>query len=151
MADSHERPEGASDETVAAVGKASEAFEFVERLRGSLYELHQLMGRADFLFEDAADLMDGAGWSDEATRWREEVVGRNVLDGRWTFQIVEEFDEVYYEPVRSMLRDLEARLLEGRRHVYEAEMKESRRSHGRAGHDRRPPAAASAGVETDPS
>lgn len=49
MGDAHERPAGASDETVAAVGKASEAFEFVERLRGSLYELHQLMGRADFL------------------------------------------------------------------------------------------------------
>lgn len=95
--------------------------------------------------------MDEAGWPEEATRWREEVVGRNVLDGRWTFQIVKEFDEVYYEPVRLMLRELEERLLHGRRHVYEAEMKESRRSHGRAGHDRRPPAAASADVETDPS
>ena len=148
MGESHERPAGVSDETVAAVGKASEAFEFVERVRGSLYELHQLMGRADFLFEDAADLLDRAGFPEHGERWREDVVGRNVLDGRWTFQIVEEFDDVYYEPVRDLLRQLEEDLLDGRRHVFEAEMKESRRTHGRSGHDRRPPAANTRTVET---
>ena len=36
-------------ETVDAVGKASEALEYVERARGHLYAFHQLIGRADFL------------------------------------------------------------------------------------------------------
>jgi hypothetical protein len=144
----HERPDGVTDETVAAVGKASEAFEFVERVRGALFELHQLMGRADFLFEDAADLLEDAGHRAHATRFRDEAVGRNVLDGRWTFQIVEEFDAVYYQPVQALLHELEADLLAGRHHVYEAEMKEQRRTHGRSGHDRRPPDAFSPEVET---
>jgi hypothetical protein len=85
------------------------------------------------------------------TRWRlllthevqlldREVVGRNVLDGRWTFQIVEEFDDCYYEPVRAAERKIREQLMAGRRHVFEAEMKERRRSAGRPGHEARPAA-----------
>jgi hypothetical protein len=53
MSDSHDRPEGASDDTVAAAGKFSEAYEYVIRARGHLYSFHQLMGHADALFGDA--------------------------------------------------------------------------------------------------
>src|SRR5215211_542854 len=97
------------DSVVTAVGKMSEAFEYVERARGHLYSFHQLMGRADFLFEEASDLLRAADLGDDADAVSTEVVGRNVLDGRWTFQIVDEFDELYYDVVRSMLRALEAR------------------------------------------
>jgi hypothetical protein len=144
----HRRPEGASDATVAAVGKASEAFEYVERVRGLLFEAHQLMGRADFLFEEAAAQLTESGHDDAGSRLLGEVVGRNVLDGRWTFQVVEEFDDVYYQPVRQEVRSLEERLLEGRRHVFEAEMKERRRSRNRVQHESRPPAAHSPVVDT---
>jgi len=145
---SHERPPGADDATVAAVGKASEAFEYIERVRGHLYELHQLMGRADFLFEDAADLLRSAGHPGHADTVDRTVVGRNLLDGRWTFQIVEEFDAVYYDPVRAVVRALEADLMAGRRHVFEAELKEQRRSVDVRDHESRPPAAYSDQVET---
>src|SRR5918996_1195686 len=43
----------AKAETVDAVGKATEALEYVERARGHLYAFHQLIGRADLLFEEA--------------------------------------------------------------------------------------------------
>lgn len=141
----HERPAGVSDETVAAAGKASEALEWIERARGALYEFHQLLGRADLLFGDAADLLDDAGHDALATHVRTEVVGRNVLDGRWTFQIVEEFDELYYEPVRAAERCVRDELLAGRRHVFESELKDERRTAGHPGHERRPgPADSSA-------
>ena len=135
----NERPSGATDASVEAVGRASEAFEYVERVRGHLYNLHQLMGRADAVFGEAADLLDDAGHQDQAERLREVVVGRNMLDGRWSFQIVEEFDDVYYDAVRDVVRGLEADLMDGHRHVYESEMKERRRTHGRAHHESRPP------------
>jgi hypothetical protein len=61
-----------------------------------------------------------------------------VLPGRWTFQIVEEFDDTYYTPVVEAERRLRDELLQGRRHVYESEMKERRRTHGRAAHEARP-------------
>lgn len=137
----HERPDGVSDATVEALGKLSEAWECVERVRGHLFSLHQLMGHADLLFGEAAELLGEAGHGAEGDRVQEEVVGRNILDGRWTFQVVDEFDDLYYQPVRSLVKQLEAELIDGRRHVFEAEMKQDRRSRGRPGHEDRPPAA----------
>jgi hypothetical protein len=136
--DPHRRPDGVDDATVAATGKLSEALEWVERARGHLYEFHQLMGHADLLLGEAVDALRDAGHPDQAELVGEELVGRNVLEGRWTFQIVEEFDDTYW----SVCRDVEARvrkeLVDGRRHVYESEMKEARRSHGRRHHQSRP-------------
>jgi hypothetical protein len=132
------RPPGVSDETIEALGKASEALEYVERARGHLYELHQLIGRADLLFEEAAERLQDAGHDSDAERVLDEVVGRNLLEGRWTFQIVEEFESAHWTPVRDVVRDLERDHVNGQRHVYEQEMKERRRTHGRIGHERRP-------------
>lgn len=139
-----------SDGLVEAIGRISEGFEYLERARGHLFSLHQLIGRADLLFEEAAELLQEAGCADDAEQVRRDVVGRNVLDGRWTFQIVEEFDDLYYEPIRDELRRLEADHLQGVRHLYESEMKEQRRSRGRSGHEERPPAAFSGRVEVEP-
>ena len=47
------------DALVEAIGKASEALEYVEQARGHLYEFHQLMGHADLEFGNAADLLAG--------------------------------------------------------------------------------------------
>jgi hypothetical protein len=121
----HADPEGVSDETVEGVGKLSEAFEYIERAKGHLYSFHQLMGRADFLVGDAAELLRDAGHTEFADRLDRELVGRNVLDGRWTFQIVEEFDNTYYEFFRGLERE-SRELTGGVRHVFEARMKHQR-------------------------
>lgn len=117
------RPPGASDEVVEAVGTYDEALEWIERARGRLYDFHQMMGHADAIFQDAADLLETAGHADLAGQVRRNIVGRNVLPGRWTFQIVEEFDDGYWDAVRSMGSELRDGLMDGRRHVFEAEMK----------------------------
>ena len=132
------RPEGVDDATVEACGTLGEAVERMERARGHLYAFHQLMGRADLLFGDAADELAEAGHDVLADLVRAEVVGRNVLEGRWSFQIVEEFDDGYHDAVRQTEQRVLDELLEGRRHVFEAEMKERRRTDGRRHHERRP-------------
>jgi len=71
----------ASDDVVAAVGKLGEALEWVERARGRLYDLHQLIGRADFLFEEAADALEAAGQTEWAERLRRDVVGWSAAHG----------------------------------------------------------------------
>jgi len=146
--DAHRRPPGTDDRTVEAAGKVSEAFEWIERARGRLYDFHQMIGRADFLVGDAADLLERAGHGALAQELREDVIGRNVLTGRWTFQVVEEFDETYYRPVAAMEQHVRDALMDGRRHVYEAEVKERRRTHGRPGHEARPDEATGASRRT---
>lgn len=136
--DPHRRPEGADDATVEAAGQVTEALEWVERARGRLYDFHQLIGRADALLGEAADSLAEAGHAGLAEELRTGLVGRNVLPGRWTFQVVEEFDDRYWSVFREAERRVREALLDGRRHVFEAELKERRRSHGRPGHEGRP-------------
>jgi hypothetical protein len=122
-ADAHRRPAGVDDATVEAVGRLGEALEWLERARGNLYDLHQMMGRVDLLMAEAADQLQHAGHAVVADTVRREVVGRNILNGRWSFEVVEEFDDLYYEPVRAVEREARHGLVGGRRHLYEAEMK----------------------------
>jgi len=132
------RPDGVDDATVEAVGKVSEALECVERARGHLYSFHQLMGHADLMLGEATDLLRSAGHSRVAERLEADVVGRNVIHGRWTFQIVEDFDDNYWSVLREQDRAVRDDLMGGMRHVYEAEMKEDRRTRGRHGHEAGP-------------
>lgn len=134
----HRRPDGVTDDTVAALGKLSEALETVERARGHLYSLHQLIGHADLMLDDAVAQFRAAGHDDIAERVRAELLGRNVIAGRWTFQIVEDFDDNYYALFRELDRAARDQLVDGRRHLYEAEMKERRRTPGLPGHEARP-------------
>ncbi|WP_407335214.1 hypothetical protein [Dietzia kunjamensis] len=136
--EAHRRPEGATDAEVEAAGTVGEAMEYIERARGHLYDLHQLIGRADILFQEAADQLAQSGRPELAERIRDEMVGVNVLHGRWTFQIVEEFDDGFWSTARTLDRAVRDELTGGRRHVHEAEMKEANRTGGRRGHEATP-------------
>lgn len=134
----HRRPDGVDDTTVAATGKLSEALEIIERARGHLYAFHQLTGGADLALDEAVELFREAGHTCIADRISTELIGRNVLAGRWTFQIIEEYDDGYYALFRDIDRAARDELLDGRRHLYEAEMKEARRTRGAPGHSAKP-------------
>lgn len=138
MDEKHLRPPGATDADVEAAGKLTEALETLERARGHLFSLHQLIGEADLALDDVIATLRSAGHDDLADGIREDLLGRNVLAGRWTFQLVEEFEDGYYARFREHERAVRDALLDGRRHVFEAEMKEDRRTHGRPGHESTP-------------
>lgn len=134
----HERPVGVDGATVDAVGKLTKALETTERARGHLYAFHQLTGESDRRVEEAMHMLRDAGHTAWADRLRTELFGRNVLAGRWTFQIVEEYDDGYWGLFRELESAVRADLTAGRRHVREAGMKEDHRTHGDPGHSARP-------------
>ena len=115
-----------SDATVEAVGKLSEAFEVVEDARGSLYRFHRLSGTADFTLGDAVALLRDAGHEELAERVDRELVGRNVIPGMWTFQVVEAYDDEYYGRFRELVAEARETLAGGERHTYEARLKSER-------------------------
>ncbi|WP_194822721.1 MULTISPECIES: hypothetical protein [unclassified Micromonospora] len=137
----HARPTGVDDATVEALGKLSEALETIHRVRGHLYSAHQLVGGADLTLDQVVELLRGAGHDEVADRVEHELLGRNLLPGRWTFQIVEEFDDGYYATFQEIERYAREKLADGRRHLYEAEMKQRRRTHGMPGHEATPESA----------
>ncbi|MGM1062816.1 hypothetical protein [Saccharothrix sp. Mg75] len=132
------RPEGVDDTTVEAVGRLTEALETTERARGHLFSFHQLTGTADIQAQEAVRLLREAGHDDLADRLDAELVGRNVVHGRWTFQLVEDYDDGYYRAFRDREREVRERLLGGARHVYEAEMKQRNTTTGLPGHELNP-------------
>ncbi|NMR20280.1 hypothetical protein [Cellulomonas fimi] len=135
----HRIPQEVDDATVVAVGKLTAALEVTEHARGMLYAFHRLTGRSDNELQEALDQLDEAGHQDLAEELRAELVGRNVIHGRWTFQMVEDYDENYWQTFRDLERKVREQLLGGRRHVYEAQLKELNRTPGRLGHEARPP------------
>ncbi|GAB3952823.1 hypothetical protein GCM10027614_57160 [Micromonospora vulcania] len=120
------------------MGELSKALETIHRVRGHLYSAHQLVGGADLTLDRVVKLLRGAGHDGMADRVERELLGRNLLPGRWTFQIVEEFDDGYYAAFQEIERDARQKLAGGRRHIFEAEMKERRRTHGMPGHEATP-------------
>ena len=64
----HQRPPGLDDGTLTALGKLSEALETVERARGHLYSVHQLIGHADLMLDEAVELFRSAGHHQLADR-----------------------------------------------------------------------------------
>lgn len=134
----HTTPPGVDEATVEALGKLGEALETVERARGHLYSFHQLTGTADLALGEAVELLREAGHGEVADRVASELVGRNVLAGRWTFQVVEDYDDGYWSPFRELERDVRDRIGGGVRHLYEARMKQDRRSAGRDHHEATP-------------
>ncbi len=127
-----------SDETWEPPQTRPHWLEWLERARGRLYDFHQMCGRVDLLLGQAADELAAAGHGDLAEAARTHVVGRNIVEGRWSFQVVEEYDASYYDVVRSFAAHTEDALVDGARHVFESEMKDDRRTDGLAAQRRRP-------------
>ena len=127
--DPHDRPPGASDDAVAAAGHMSEALETLERARGhpirSTSSSARPTSRSTASWPSCAP---NAGAEELAAELERELVGRNLLEGRWTFQVVEEFDDGYWSVFRDYERRVRDAMTSGRRHVHEAELKARRRA-----------------------
>ena len=126
------------DDTVEGLGKLSEALETVEQARGFLYAFHQLTGKADRLLQDAVELLRNGGHTALADDLDRDLVGRNVIADRWTFQIVEDFDANYWGTFRAFDERARDELADGDRHVFEARMKQSERTKNHARHEAGP-------------
>ena len=126
------------DATVEALGKLSEALESVDQARGFLYAFHQTIGKADQELQDAVELFQESGATELAADLERDLVGRNVVADRWTFQLVEDFDATYWEIFRAFDDRARTELADGDRHVYEARMKQRERTRGHPNHEAGP-------------
>jgi hypothetical protein len=117
------RPEGTDDATVEALGKLSKALEVIENARGLLYQFHRMSGTADLTLQEAVDELRAAGHAELAAEIDECLIGRDVIPGLWTFQIVEGYDRHYWSVFRDVEQEARQRLGGVPQHLYEAEMK----------------------------
>lgn len=111
----HQRRDGVDDVTVTAFGSLSEALKAVEEARGHLYAFHRMTGHGDLTLGRAVDALRDACHRDLADELEELLVGRNVIHRRWTFQIVEGYDDGDYATFRRWERQARVSLVDGRR------------------------------------
>ena len=124
----HPRPPGVDDDTVTALGKLSESLEVVENARGALYAFHRMSGQADLALQDAVKQLRAAGQDGLADEIEDVLVGRDVVPGMWTFQLVEAYDEHYWRVFRAVDVEARRRLAGGTPHIFEAELKVTEQS-----------------------
>jgi len=123
----HPVPDGVTDETVAALGELSAAFEVIEEARGHLYAFHRRSGTADLALQQALDHLRKAGHHELADEIDQVLVGRDVVPGMWTFQLVEAYDRTYYDVWRAAVEKAEG-IVGGAPHVAESGMKAQEQS-----------------------
>ena len=116
------------DPAVRASGLMGEALERVERARGALYDLHQLIGGADNQLDEVVEALREAGHPDLAAEVERDLVGIDVLPGRWTFQVVEEFEDGFYATWRAMEQKVRQATVSGERHALERRLKQARQT-----------------------
>jgi hypothetical protein len=88
------------------------------------------MGHADAQFGEAVEMLEDAGHGELAAAMRRGLLGRNAIEDRWTFEVVEGFDATYWDVALAWDRRVRDELMDGRPHVHEAEMKAARRTDG---------------------
>lgn len=115
-----------TDEAAEAAGKLGEALEYVERARGYLYNFHHHIGHADLMLDEVIEGLEKSGHSDLVEMIRTQVYGRDVLEDRWTYQVVDEFDDGYYAAWREVTAAVREKVPGGGRHEHEAELKRRR-------------------------
>lgn len=126
----HPRPKGVTDAEVDADGKVSAAFEVVEQARGMLYGFHRMSGKADLALQEAVVALREAGHEELASEVDEVLVGRDVVPGSWTFQLIEAYDEHYWKVFQAVADKVRGRLTSQTRHLFEAEMKVAEQTSG---------------------
>jgi len=115
-----------TDDAAIAAARLGEALEYVERARGHLYDFHHHIGHADGMLDEVLTGLQKGGRGDLAALIRERVLGQDVLENRWTYQVVDEFDDGFYAAWREVVAQVRDEVPGGERHTWEAALRERR-------------------------
>lgn len=102
--------------------------EHFQRGYGRLLDCHHQIGRGMDRFESAREMLRDAGHDDLADELRDRHLPAGVVGDRWTYELVEEFEEGFLSPMRAFEWAACEELADGRDHVaerkYQAEWRE---------------------------
>jgi hypothetical protein len=123
IVDPAEGVDAIDDAALRAAHRVEVAVEWIERSFGALLDAHHAAGHAQEMLIDAARLLREAGRADLADAVLAEAACKDAAEGRWTYQIVDEFRGHLLDPARRLDERVRAELTGGVRHRHEARMK----------------------------
>lgn len=103
-----------------AIHEVEVGVEWLLRAYGHLLAFHHAVGHGMDHLDEAQGKLWAAGHENLADRIRDDILPRGVTaDDRWTYSVVEEFQEAFLDPVTSFEDDARMAVTGGRRHVAE--------------------------------
>ncbi len=103
-----------------ALHEAELGLEWLRRAHGALVEFHHDTGHAMDHLARAESLFRETGRTDLANALRDDHLPRGVIDGgRWSYDVLETFEEGFMEPLTGFEREARERVADGQRHVTE--------------------------------
>ena len=93
--------------------------EHLYRGYGSLLEFHHTIGRGMDHFDEAETLLREAGHEEAANELLNEQLPAGVLEGTWTFEIVEAFKRGFLADVTAFEEAVRDDLADGQQHITE--------------------------------
>jgi hypothetical protein len=119
-----------TEEELTALHHCQLGVEHVHRAYGSLLDFHHRVGHAMDRFDEAERTLRAAGHDELADELRDRHLPAGVVDGRWSYEVVEAFEREFRDPVAAFEASVRERLADGRNHV--AERRQQRRWRERA-------------------
>lgn len=109
-----------SDAECEALHEVELGLEWVQRAQGCLIEFHHATGHGmDHLYR-AEELLRETGNDELADAVRTELLPHGVVDeDRWSYDVLENFQETLLAETRSLERRIRRELADGERHVRE--------------------------------
>jgi hypothetical protein len=118
--------EGELTETeLTAIHRVELGLEWLHRAHGALVAFHHKTGHAMDHLASAEELFRESGHDELADRLRDEMLPRGVVPredggpGRWTYELLEAFEEDLYADARTFEAAARRAVTDGRRHAAE--------------------------------
>lgn len=115
-----------SDEEMEALHEMQLGKEDIRKAYGQLVQFHHNIGSGMNHFKKAADKLEEADMKNESDEVG-EIVPKDVIEGYWTWKLIEEFEEDFFQDVMSTESDVREKLSDGEEHVNEQLMEKRRK------------------------
>lgn len=133
MSRSTDDPPDLDDFEVNALHSVELGLEWLRRAHGNLIEFHHATGHAMDHLDDAEPVLRACGYDDLADRLRADLLPSGAVDDRWTYDLLETFEEGLLDDVQAFERQAREDIADGDSHV--AERRQERAWRRRAEHD----------------
>lgn len=115
-----------SDAELEGLHEVEQAIEHLRRAHGHLIAFHHSIGRGMNHMAAAEPHLREAGYGDLADEIRDEHLPRGVIEGRrpgghgrWTYDVLETYEEVFLEDVAAFGEEVTETVADGLRHAHE--------------------------------
>src|SRR6056297_2223119 len=118
--DGDDRPDAdLSDAEVDALHEVELGVEWLHRAHGHLVQFHHATGHAMDHLADAEEGLREAGYDGLADRLRDDLLPRGAVGDRWTYDLLETFQDGPLADCESFGADARESVADGERHVAE--------------------------------